>query len=95
MKRSTRATPAGVSRSRSKLTKRQRYVLKWNGPLSLLSRNRRKVKAMLGKGTEGERDAAYFYECRYRGHHPSIEFVYNPNRISAKHGRNKKARRHT
>jgi hypothetical protein len=95
MKRATKATPAGVPRSRAKLTKRQRYILKWNGPYCLDGRMRRATKAMLGKGTESERDAAYFYECRYRGHHPSVEFVYSPNRISVKHGRNTQARRHT
>ncbi len=68
-----------------KLSKRKRYVLKWNGPGSLSRNARRSNRAHLGKGTELVRDIAYFYECRYRGHGPCDEETFvSGNRPSAK-----------
>lgn len=67
----------------AKLSKRKRYVLKWNGPQSLSPNARKCVKAMLGKGTREQRDIAYFYECRYMGHGPSDQFL-TTNMPSAK-----------
>lgn len=76
-----------------KLSKRKRYILKWNGPHCLTSKARRQNKAYLGKGSEDTRDIAFFYECRYRGHgwptkrkcvFTKDRSVVAPNRLSAK-----------
>ena len=64
----------------SKLSKRARYVVKWNGPHSLGPAVRRQNKAALGKGTLLQRQIAYFYECRYHGKEPCnlADFLSNP-----------------
>ncbi len=62
-----------------KLTKRQRYVLKWNGPYSMknLKREYARCKAMMGHGTKDERVFATAYVCRFRGFFPeSAEELY-------------------
>ena len=53
-----------------KLSKRKRYILKWNGP-HWNKRWRRAERATLGKGTEGQRMQAVAYLCRHRGFMPS------------------------
>ena len=52
-----------------KLSKRDRYILKWNGPLSLKHKKRvyRSCKAGMGKGTSIHRECCTAYVLRFRG----------------------------
>lgn len=56
-----------------KLSKRKRYVLKWNGPhfLADYKRQRRSCRSKMGFGDQDERFIATAYLCRCRGFYPS------------------------
>jgi hypothetical protein len=58
-----------------KLSRRQRYILKWNGPDSL--RHRKQVyaacKRQMGRGDETQRMVATAYVCRFRGFYPRTD----------------------
>lgn len=58
---------------RRKLTRRQRYILKWNGPDAVLryKRFRAGCRSRMGHGTPDERVAATAFECRFRGFFPA------------------------
>lgn len=55
-----------------KLSKRQRYVLRWNGPACVLQRKREyaAAKRRLGRGPHIARIIATAYVCRFRGFYP-------------------------
>jgi hypothetical protein len=57
-----------------KLSRRKRYVLKWNGPNCLSKQSRKQNKANLGKGDILSREIAYYYECRYKGYFPEVSY---------------------
>jgi hypothetical protein len=57
-----------------KLSRRNRYILKWNGPSCLGARARKQNKANLGKGDMLSREIAYYYECRYKGYFPNVPY---------------------
>lgn len=52
-----------------KLSKRDRFVLKWNGPecVTQRKRNRRVSRATMGHGCETTRHVGTIYEYRFRG----------------------------
>lgn len=56
-----------------KLSKRKRYVLKWNGPhfLADYKRQRQSCRSKMGIGDTLQRFIATVYLCRCRGFYPS------------------------
>lgn len=68
-----------------KLSKRARYIIKWNGPRCWEHRRveRRAILASCGKGDEGKRTSATAYACRYRGFFPaSLEQFYRMSGVA-------------
>lgn len=62
-----------------KLTKRERYVLKWIGPRESknISKYRRSCKAQMGRGNEDDRVFTTAFFCRFQGWYPaSTEELY-------------------
>lgn len=56
-----------------KLSKRKRYILKWNGPdyANNLNKRRAHSRSTMGHGDEDTRVAATAYFCRTRGFFPT------------------------
>lgn len=74
----------------SKLSKRDRYILKWNGPWSLEHKKKaqRQFKAGMGKGDEGHRVSCTAYVCRFRGFFPkTVEEFYRRAGFDMQHDR--------
>lgn len=53
-----------------KLSRRQRYIVKWNGPSALDKRSRNAAKSSRGHGDKLRRFIATVYWCRYHGFFP-------------------------
>jgi hypothetical protein len=53
-----------------KLSKRRRYILKWNGPDGHTRRARQYVNARRGKGPASSREVNTIYWCRLHGFYP-------------------------
>lgn len=67
-----------------KLSRRQRYIVKWNGPGSLTKRARNAAKSQRGYGNdEDRRFVATAYWCRYHGFFP--ETVEEFSRLAGVH----------
>lgn len=58
-----------------KLSKRDRYILKWNGPECMIRRkkNRHYARANMGRGDACNRIVSTAYECRFKGFYPATD----------------------
>lgn len=58
------------------MSRRLRYILKWNGPYSMKHRQKvlRQCKAGMGKGDENHRVVCTAYVCRFRGFFPDTAY---------------------
>lgn len=58
-----------------KLSKRDRYILRWNGPHSLANKKkaRAECKRRMGRSDETQRMIATAYVCRFRGFYPRTD----------------------
>lgn len=74
-----------------KLSRRQRYIVKWNGPNSLSKRARNAVKSGRGHGDQIHREVCTAYWCRYHGFFP--ETVAEFGRLTGVGGRTSDKRR--
>lgn len=58
-----------------KLSRRERYILKWNGPQCVANKKRERAdaKRQMGHGSEDQRLCATAYMCRFRGFYPRTD----------------------